>query len=41
MSYFLATFSLRIKRAAHLKAGNRDQLQGGLLPVLPDSQGLT
>lgn len=32
---------VRTKRAAHLKAGNRDQLQVGLLPVLPNSQGLT
>lgn len=38
---FLATFSLRTKKAAHPSAGNGDQLQVGLLPVLPVSQGLT
>lgn len=41
MSYFLAIFSLKSRRAAHPSAGNEDQLWVGLLPVSCVSQGLT
>lgn len=40
MSYFLAFFFLRTRKAPHPSAGNEDQLLVGLLPVLPVSQGL-